>query len=298
MSTSSQSLVAGDEIDLRAVASRLWAGRWWVVLIVSVFTMVFLLVAFLSTPIYRSTTKLVPASSERSGMGLLNSALGQLGGLASLAGVGVGGGDSQTQEALAVLMSREFSESFIREHGLMQEFFAKDWDAKSQNWLGEPEKWPTYAQAFRYFDSRVRTMNRDRLTGLVTIDIEWKDPEKAAAWANALVMRLNAEMRSRAMANANASIGYLEKELAATTAIETRQSISRLIEAQINQRMLANVTQEYAFRVVDRALPSDPDDEVKPNKPLLALLGPVMGGVLGALLVLIFGGMASHRRSP
>jgi LPS O-antigen subunit length determinant protein (WzzB/FepE family) len=130
-------------------------------------------------------------------------------------------------------------------------------------------------------------VSRDRLTGLITMHIEWRDPVQAANWANLLVQRVNEEMRSRAIAKSTASLGFLENELVRSSAVETRQAINRLIEGQINQRMLANVTQEYAFRTVDRALPPDSRDRVRPNKPLLLLFGAVVGFFLGVFVVLV-----------
>jgi LPS O-antigen subunit length determinant protein (WzzB/FepE family) len=124
------------------------------------------------------------------------------------------------------------------------------------------------------------------------VTIEWRDPVQAADWANTLVARLNAEMRSRAIANTTASVGFLEAELKTTPTVETRQAISRIIAAKINQRMLANITEEYAFRVVDKALPPDPRDMVRPKRPVLLALGPILGLLVGAFIALITGSWA------
>lgn len=276
-----------DAIDVRALLLRLWLRRWWFVGSVALFTALFVAAAFLMTPVYRATTVVIPAVNEQTGLGVLGSALGQLGGLASLAGINLTDSGSHTQEALAVLRSREFTEAFIRDQELMPLLFARRWDAHSRRWEGEPQDHPTLAQAFKVFDEGVREVTQDRRTGLITIAIEWKDPELAARWANDQVARLNAEMRARAIANVNASMGYLEKELEATSTVETREAISRLLEAQINQRMFANVTEEYALRVVDRALPPDRKDEVRPKKLLMLLLGFGLGVVIGVLGVLL-----------
>ncbi len=101
----------------------------------------------------------------------------------------------------------------------------------------------------------MRSVSKDKQTGLITLAIEWRDPVQAASWANELVARLNAEMRARAIARTSASIDYLQKELANTSEVETKRAMDRVMEAQINKRMLATVTEEYALRVVDRALP-------------------------------------------
>jgi hypothetical protein len=163
--------------------------------------------------------------------------------------------------------------------------FPDRWDKAVGKWKVAPDKRPTLAQAFKRFHEGIRFVSRDKLTGLVTLDIEWEEPLRAAEWANELTSRLNSEMRARAIARTSASLGFLEKELSTTAAVETRQAISRLVEVQINQRMLANVTHEYAFRVVDRALPPDLGDPVRPRKALLLILGPVVGFVLGVVAV-------------
>ncbi len=65
------------------------------------------------------------------------------------------------------------------------------------------------------FVSSTRTscsISRDRKTGLITVQIDWRDAVKAARWGQyEIVARLNAEMRSRAIQSTNASVGYLEK---------------------------------------------------------------------------------------
>jgi uncharacterized protein involved in exopolysaccharide biosynthesis len=275
------------------VLVKLWGRRLWILASALLFTVLFGILAFNMTPVYSSATVLVPANNDRSGLqSALGSTLGQLSGLAALVGVGVSTSSAQTQEALAVLRSREFTEGFIRDENLMPELFSAQWDAAAGRWLGEEEDWPTLAQAYQYFHNNLRTVTLAN-TGLVTLAIEWTDPEKSALWANRLVERLNEEVRSRAIANTNASIGFLERELEATSAVETRQAINRLMEVQINQRMLANVTREYAFRVADRALPPDPDDEIRPNKPVLLLLGWLFGMMVGAVVAV----MAKPRRS-
>jgi uncharacterized protein involved in exopolysaccharide biosynthesis len=278
-------------LNLQELFARLWQGRWWIVGSVASSVGAALAVALLSTPVYRATTVLISASTDRAGLGnSLGSALGQLSGVAALAGVNLAPNTAETEEALAVLRSRDFTESFIRDNELMPVLFAKKWDAAKRAWTGAPDQRPTEAQAFRYFDRSVRGVTQDKKTGLIEINIDWKDRDRAAAWANEQVRRLNAEMRRRAIEQADASVGFLQKELGATTVVDTRAAINRLVETQINKRMLANVSQEYAFRVVDRALPPDTEDIVWPKRSLLLLGGMILGLGLGCVLAYLTGG--------
>ena len=75
---------SGNQIDLVAMVARLWRARWWIVLSAVVTGALFIAVAVYSTPVYRTSTVMVSAGGNNE-MGGLSSALGQLGGLVSLA---------------------------------------------------------------------------------------------------------------------------------------------------------------------------------------------------------------------
>jgi uncharacterized protein involved in exopolysaccharide biosynthesis len=271
---------------LAVILDRIWAGRWWVVIAVLASTAAFMATAALMTPVYRAAVVLAPAGSDRNGLGGLGSSLGELGGLAALAGVNIGAPESITEEALAVLRSRQFTEAFISDRKLMPKLFPKQWDAQSGKWQAGLRTEPTPAKANDRFNKTIRSVLQDKKTGLVTLQIDWTDRTEAADWANDLVSRLNAEMRARAIAQSEASLGYLQKEVEKTSLVEARDAVNRLMETQIKQRMFAEVNQEYAFRMIDRALPPDPDDVVRPRKVLMAAEGVFFGLALGVLVAL------------
>jgi uncharacterized protein involved in exopolysaccharide biosynthesis len=286
------------QVDLAALFRRLWQGKWWIVAGVVVFAAAFILLGKRMNPVYVAQTVLAPAPLDSKGMsGGIGSALGSLGGLAALAGI-TGGNAGATEEALAVLRSREFTEKFIRDKNLLPLLYPDLWDAKANDWNVPASKQPSYARAFERFDKKVREIATDKRTGLVTLTIEWRNPVVAATWANDMVVSLNAEMRNRAMLESNAAIGHLEKELGATSTVETRLAIGRLMEAQINRRMLASVTQEYSFRVMDRALPPDARDKVRPKMALLGALGVMFGAIFGAIAALIHDSLRRRRPAP
>jgi uncharacterized protein involved in exopolysaccharide biosynthesis len=274
-----------DVMDFHALLKRVWAGRWWIIASSFALGAAALIAGFLMTPIFRATTVLIPASNEHANLG---NSLGSLGGLAALAGVNLGGADSATQEALGLLNSRQFAYSFITDKNLLPLFFDDEWDSAARKWKVAADDQPSVADAFKYFDRKVRSVMEDKKTGLISLQINWRDRDVAAAWANELVARLNAEMQRRAIDRADASVGFLKKELDATTVVDTRNAINRLIETQVNQRMLAHVTAEYAFRVVDRAMPPDKSEKVRPRKSLMALAGGFLGFLVGVVGVILF----------
>jgi len=253
--------------------------------ILSVFGLVGLMLglaaAFLFQPVYRATTLLAPVTEPDMRPGL-SSALSNIGGLASLAGVDIGA-DEAVDDYIAILRSRDFGIEFIEQQGLLRLLFSDDWDAEAATWFEGRE--PTWWDAWERFDRDVRKVEIDRATGHVRLSIEWDDPVIAADWANTIPAMVNDRIRSDVVAEAERSLHYLNEELRKAGVMELETAIFRLVETQVNRVMLANVRPEFAFRVLDPALAPDPDDFTRPNRPLLVVAGVVVGVLFGFLFV-------------
>ena len=278
--------------DMGALLGLLLAKRWWILGSMILGAVLLGVVAFKMQPVYRASVVLTPANAER-GADVLGFGASALGGLAS--GLGLGPKDSEVEEALAVLRSRQFTETFISSQNLLPRLFSKSWDAATGTWKPEVKKPPTLWSAYKYFDTKIRTIIQDKKTGLITVQIDWTDRVEAATWANELVRQLNEEMRTRAIEKAEASTHFLDKEAETTSTVEARDAISRLMEAQVKQRMLATVTHDYSFRVVDKALPADSDDPVKPRKALLIGLGGLGGLALASIFAVLPASLRNRR---
>lgn len=266
--------------------------RWWIpMLSIMVCTGLAVLYAISAPRVYRAETLLAPAAEERVGLGGGDLArfASQFSGLASLVGLGGGGAGSSKEIALATLTSRGFQSRLIDELGLMRVFFADLWDAGSgtfrPSWTGSV---PTIDDAIKYFNERVFSIAEDRKTGLLRLRIEWFDRKLAADWANEIVRLLNESMRTQASAEARRSIEFLESELKRTNNVEVQRSIYSLMEAQVNRIMLANVREQYAFRVIDPAVAPAETNSVRPRRVRIVLIGLMMGMGLGVGLTFLF----------
>jgi uncharacterized protein involved in exopolysaccharide biosynthesis len=278
-------LPEGGEFSVWDIGRVIFAGRFWVIAITVLATIACASWAFLSPTIYRSSMVLAPVTVEPPTAGL-SSAIGQLGGLASLAGINIDSRDARIEESLAVLRSREVIEKFISDHDLLRILFPKKWDTQGQRWSVPEANVPTPWKGYEYFTEKVLSVDRDRKTGLIIVSIDWTSRADAAAWANEIIARVNEEMRLRALTAAVASTRYLENERQETQLVGTQEVINRLIESEINKKMMASVTKEYVFRVVDRALPADVDDRLKPKRLMLMAVGVIGGLLLGSIVVL------------
>lgn len=241
--------------------------------------------AFLARPIYRAELVLAPVESD-SDSGLLSSFGSQLGQFASIAGLNLGG-NSDLQTNLALLESKEFTRSFIEENNLIPTLFEKDWDVATGDWKAGREK--TMWDVLDYFDRKVRTVDYDSLAGIVRLKIDWYSGELASQWANDMGDQLNQMIRRRAIEEAEDSVRYLREELSKNSIVGVEQSIYRLIESQVSTIMLANVRKEYAFQVIDSAIPPADDAQLRPNRWLVVSLGLVLGFVFGGFAAVSIG---------
>jgi uncharacterized protein involved in exopolysaccharide biosynthesis len=272
------------ELTLAGLIQILWQEKLIVVLVTFVVTAMAVLIAIFMTPIYRAEVVISPVSDEGAS-GTLSSLAERFGGLASLVGGGDIGGRSNIEENIAILESRSFTKEFIEVRNLVPVLFHDIWDAENSEWLvDDPRRIPSLEDARRRFVLNVRGIYRDAKSGLLTVSIEWTDPEVAADWANDLVASVNEKIRRRAILEAEKSIEFLKRELNKTTIVELEQAAYSLLAGEIKTIMLANVQEQYAFRVIDPAAPPDFDDPVRPNKLLIVFVGGMFGGVLGCLL--------------
>ncbi len=268
-----------DTIDIGRLWNIVWQSKWLIMAVAAVFAVATIAYALTLTHWYRSEVLLASADEQTMNTGIA----GQLGSLAGFAGISMGGRGNV--EALAILRSRDFTRAFLEEQKLLPVLFSDKWDPEEQHWL-EPdsEKWPDYSDGVRYFSNNLRRISEDRETGMVTVAVEWTDPELAARWVDLLVRRLNDYMRSRTLKEAQAKVEYLQGELAATSGIATQQAVGRLLEREHQRLMLARGNEEFAFRVIDSA--EVPESPVRPNRRLMVIVATVFGGIIAVFFVL------------
>jgi len=291
-----------DEIDLAELLRAIWSGKLLIIAISLVFSIASIVFALSKPDIYKASVLLAPASSDSSGsMGAL---AGQFGGLASLAGISLGsGGTDKTALALEIIKSRAFLESFIEKHELLVPLMAsKKWDRESdaltideelydtssKKWLRDvdaPKKTePSPWEAYQKFLELV-TVSQDKITSLVTINVEFYSPEMARQWLMWLVADVNDFMREQDEKEAQASIDYLIKQLATTEISAMETVFYQLIEEQTKSIMLTNVKAEYVLKTIDPA--QVPELKAGPKRTLIVVLGTMLGCMLSVLIVLI-----------
>lgn len=289
-----------DEIDLRELFMVLWAGKIKIVAITAVFAVASVIYALSVPNQYKATALLAPAQSSGGG---LSGALGQLGGLASLAGVSIGGGESsEAQIAQEIMKSWNFIEAFIADNDLAVELFAAEgwrkgsnelkinddvYDSQNKQWLLENESGvvgpPSSWNLFKTFSERL-AVSEDKKSGLVSVSIEYYSPQIAKQWLDMYVSAVNAHMQQRKVDKVTNNINYLQAQIEKTSIAEMREVFYTIIEEQTKNKMVAEASPEYAFVAVSPSMV--PEEKSQPKRALICILGTLLGGMLSVLLVL------------
>jgi len=268
-------------LNLFEMGALMWANRRILIITTAVMVGLSLVYVFVARDWYRAEV-LMKLADQKQNQGLLGGLSGGgLGGLASLAGIEIGG-ENKSAEALAVLRSREFAEAFIKDLNLLPVFFYRQWDAAAKRWKSSDiDKQPDIRDGIKYFEKAILTVKEDKKTGLITLSVDWTDPATAAAWADLLVERANDRMRQRAISDADGSVRYLKQELAAATVLALQQSIARVLEIDLQKLALANSEKEYTFRVIDHAQVPKRKWVEHPHRVLI-VLGAFLLGMMGS----------------
>jgi uncharacterized protein involved in exopolysaccharide biosynthesis len=267
---------SNDNLPLEVLAA-IWKSRWRILLFSGICAVAAGAASYLWPKQYEATVLLSPVTNQSNsgGLGALSSAMSQLGGIASL-GLSVAGNGGAKAEALATLESEILTQRFIKENNLLPVLFPSQ-NTSLKIWNRHP-KGPTLWVATRYFTKAVRSMKERPKTGLVTLTIEWTDGTVAADWANGLVKLANDFLREKANRESELNIAYLSEQLAKTSVVEMRTSISALIVSEIRKQMLARGSEEYALKVIDPAFA--PERAASPQRLLWALAGLCIGLLL------------------
>lgn len=265
-----------DEFDLRELLLRLWPRRGLILLCTGIGAAAAIIYALLATPVFRAEALLsIREDDQRSA---LATAAGQLGGLADLSGLSIPGSKDKAV-AVATLKSRALIEQFIADRKLVDVLLDADGTIIGM------KKPSTVWEAHRKFVMRMFQVSEDRKTGLVTVAIEWKDPQQATDWVTDLVARADAHLRRSAIEESEKNLAYLETQAKGTNVIEIRQALFRLAETEIKKLMLAKGSGEYVIKTVDPA--RVPERKIRPKRALIAAAGTLVGGMLGVFLVLV-----------
>lgn len=291
-----------NEIDLRELATVIWAGKKLIISVTALFAIVALIVVMLIPNQYQAKVVVSPAQTGNSSM--LGAMATKLGGFASLAGIKIPSEEGgETEAAIEIMQSWSFIEEFIKTNNLAVDIFAADnwnletnklsydsslYDSQQKTWVRNPPAGktiePTSWELYEAFSERL-TVTTDKTNGMITVSLEYYSPILAKQWLELYIITINDYMRSRKLEQTNNNIEYLEAQIEKTAIAGMKEVFYQIIEEQIKNKMLAEASPEYAFVTVNPAML--PEEKSTPKRAVICVLSVLLGLMISIFVVLV-----------
>ena len=172
-------------------------GKWIVLSVTLIATLIGVVVSLVVTPIYSSTAVIMPA--QQGGGGSAAGALAQLAQVPGLGGLGaLGGGKSSDQLYVALMRSQTIQDTLIKKHHLR-----KKWGSRS-------------IEDARLRLSKAVSIGTDKLSGLINIVANDPEPAFAAELANSHVEELHKMLERVATTEAQQRRMFYESQITKT----------------------------------------------------------------------------------
>jgi tyrosine-protein kinase Etk/Wzc len=185
----------GDEISLLDLLIVLAERKWLILGITTTFMFLAVVLALVLPVRYTARVTLLPPQQNSSMAGMLSSQLGNIGGIASLAG-GSLGLKNPNDMYVGMLKSETVEDAVIHRFGLMQEYKSK--------YLSDARK------TFEGF----ATIDGNGKDGLIHISVEDRDPRRSAELANGYVEQFRSLSQNLAITEASQRRLFFEHEFA------------------------------------------------------------------------------------
>jgi len=298
-----------DEINLLELWQVVWRRRKLIAYITIACVVATVIVSLCMRNIYESSAVITPVESKSSGGG------GMAAALAAMGGGGLGGliglpESASSSEIMLLLNSNILREKIIKEYNLLPVLFSDQWDENKKAWKkgsgfslnpltwisklitvvkpadkkgakkepGVPDMW----DALRALQGLVQIKSNVKEKS-ITISVQFDDPVIAANIAGYVVAALNDHMSSEAKRVAAVNKKYLEEQLLQTADPLIKQKIYNMIAQQVETTMMAEVKENFSFKVIDP--PKVPDRKIKPKRAQMVALSFVVSLFMGVFIV-------------
>jgi len=299
----------GMEIDLLEYCAIVWRRRAIVAGVVIAGALIALAASLIAPDIYRADAVITPVKTQEASMGGVSAFAQQFGGLAGISLPDSG----STAEIISLLGSNVLREKVLKRDGVMQMLFAERWDAKKKEWraggqrsfpLAVPDRVfallrpgvteavadgvgaaPTVWEGIRRLREMVSVVQSAR-DNTITISADALSAKTSADTVGYILDTLNGHMSAEAQRVARVNRAYLEGQLNSASDPIIRQKIYGLVARQIEMDMMAEVKENFAFKVIDP--PMVPDQRISPRRTRMVASGiaaSLIAGVLAAFLV-------------
>jgi len=289
-----------EEVSLTEIFSVLNRSKVLIIFIISIFAIISVFIAINLPNLYKSETKLIAATEQSGG---LSSLAGGLGGLASMAGLNLGG-ESRDKSLIAreMLTARKFLTAFVEKRNILIPLIAAEgvdengellindklYNTRTNKWVRDvvaPKPIIPTSEDIYFAFQEYLTVEHDKKSGITTISFEYYRADIAQQWLTWLIEDLNEEIKQNDMIEAKKSIAYLLEVVGKTNNSALHEAFYSLIEEQTQTLLLTEVRDEYVYKAIDPA--TFPEEKSSPKRALICIIITILGGIIAVMFVLI-----------
>jgi uncharacterized protein involved in exopolysaccharide biosynthesis len=255
----------GDEINLLDYVRVIVRNKMLICAIIGIVVIATIIVSFVMTTVYEAKAVIAPAtkSSDSSGASILAAQFG----ISAPA-------SSSMSEIVNLLKSNVLKEEVIKKHNLLPVFFQE----KSLRGKSEGQKiW----KGIRYLQEALK-VSPNQKDNSIQVSMQFRDPKIAADIVNYTLLELTDHMSNEARRVADTNKKYLESQIEKTADPFIKTKIYSLIAQQIETAMMAEVKENFAFKILDP--PRVPDMKTKPKRTQMATIAFVISLFLGVFI--------------
>ena len=213
---------------------------------------------------------------------------------------------ASSSEIINLLNSNVLRERVTRKYSLLPVLFPDQWDEDKKAWKraeGVPSPTlssgtmsrgngtqdsagsdgPSMWDALRMLEG-VMSVKNNLASNTITLSAEFRDPELASALVNYFLAELVEHMSEESKKMAGANARHLENLLKTTEDPIIRQKLYNLLTQQIEISMMAEMKENFAFKVIDP--PRPPDVRIRPKKKHIVFLSLVISMFAGVILAI------------
>jgi LPS O-antigen subunit length determinant protein (WzzB/FepE family) len=287
-----------DQIDIRKLILVLWNKKFFITSMTFLAAFISILYALSLPNIYTSKALLSPSNNQET----LSSSLGNLSGLAGIAGVSLpGDSGNPTIEAIERIKSYDFFVNYFLPNIELKNLLAisnwsqpqnvisynkKVYDSKKNEWVktkATKGPIPSNQQAFKKY-KQILSVKEIKKTGFVSISIEHESPNIAKEWVELIVKYINESMREIDRQEATDLINFLNETYSKSSVNNVKESITNLIQDQMQKLMLTAATDGYVFKIIES--PYAPELKTSPSRAFICIFGTILGFILGCAFVI------------
>ena len=289
-------IIDSGEIDLGKLFGLIWKKKVQILAIIFFTGTISFISSNFLTVQYQSSAIIV----ERNSSG--TSPLSEFSGIASITGINLPSMPSNISDiAVEKVKSRAFFKELMTSKGLISNLLAADgYDPSNGEIIFDRDmfnpdngKWslnyfasgePSYLYAHEVYLKNL-SISKDKINGFVTVSYEHVSPEFAYEFVTLIIHQINESFRIKDKTKSKNSIQYLKNELEKAANQTVRNSISNLIEAEMEVQMRADIYENYLFDFIEE--PYIPEKRSWPSKKLISVIGVLIGIFLSLIFVLV-----------